>query len=118
MPALNFKSQFATVVQLGIKTQTIRARRKYPIHAGDKLYLYTGMRTSSCRKLAEVVCSAVFHIKITSTGIKIDGDTLSPSSIVRLARSDGFKSTTEFKQFFKENHGLPFSGQLIEWDHA
>ena len=52
MPALNFKKQFAEKVETGEKRQTVRAKRKRAFVVGDKLYLYTGMRTKYCRKLA------------------------------------------------------------------
>ena len=54
MPALNFKNQFATYVELGFrdpdhpraKRQTIRAKRKdgRDPRQGETLYLYTGKR--------------------------------------------------------------------------
>lgn len=40
MPLLNFEYRFADKIESGEKRQTIRAPRKYPIKAGDKLYLY------------------------------------------------------------------------------
>lgn len=51
MALLNFQKQFADLIEAGTKRQTIRAARKYPIKVGDKLYLYTGLRTKYCRKL-------------------------------------------------------------------
>ena len=66
MPALNFKKQFADKVERGEKRQTIRALRadgRNP-QPGQTLFLYTGMRTKSCRKLGEAVCSSVEQIDI------------------------------------------------------
>lgn len=53
MVAYNFAAQFAEAVETRKKRQTIRAPRKDNRHAkvGDKLQLYTGMRTTNCRKL-------------------------------------------------------------------
>lgn len=64
MPALSFQKQFADQVATGKKRQTIRAWRKRPFFTGDKLYLYTGLRTSSCRKLGEAVAARVVAIVI------------------------------------------------------
>jgi len=64
MPALNFKKQFIEKILSGEKKQTIRAMRKRPFKVGDRLYLYTWMRTRWCRKLGEAVCTKVEHIKI------------------------------------------------------
>jgi hypothetical protein len=54
MPAYNFQKQFAPLVQSGEKRQTIRTLGKRS-HAqpGNKLQLYTGMRTKQCRKLVD-----------------------------------------------------------------
>ena len=55
MPALNFKKEFADKVASGEKRQTIRALRKDGKNPrpGQKLYLYTGMRTKYCRKCGD-----------------------------------------------------------------
>jgi len=72
MPALNFKSRFAPAVELGLanplapgaKRCTIRATRKRPICPGDRLSLYTGMRTKACRKLGEAECRTVDRLTL------------------------------------------------------
>ena len=51
MPSLNFKKEFVDLITSGKKRQTIRPKRKNPIKVGDKLYLFTGQRTSKCRYL-------------------------------------------------------------------
>ena len=52
MPALNF-TMFVDKVESGEKRQTIRAYRKdgRDPKPGDPLYLFTGMRTTACRRL-------------------------------------------------------------------
>lgn len=115
MPALNFKKHFAKSVEDGVKTQTIRAARKHPIQTGDRLYLYTGMRTKNCRKLGEATAKIVREIQISDTSVKIDGQALYSGSVEKLAHADGFSSISEFKDFFRSNHGFPFCGQLIHW---
>lgn len=115
MPALNFKKQFASQVESGAKRQSIRANRKRPFACGDTLYLYTGMRSKSCRKLGERAATYVADISIYNNTIIAAGEELSRSDKRKLARDDGFKNIPDFLTFFKETHGLPFHGQLIQW---
>lgn len=117
MPAFNFKKQFAPLVERKQKRQTIRAKRadgRNP-HVGDKLYLYTGMRTKSCRKLGEAVCIAVDQITIDWHGVNINGAWLSKNDENTLARSDGFGAAYQMISFFNKEHGLPFEGLLYKW---
>ena len=120
MPALNFKKQFMSAVLNGTKCQTIRATRKHPIKVGDALYLYTGMRTKQCLRLRVTKCTRVEHISINtafSAGtVRIGPRYLLASEIDAMARADGFPSTKSFMDFFTENHGPNFKGQLIEWN--
>jgi hypothetical protein len=118
MVAYSFKAQFADAVAAGTKHQTIRANGKRR-HArpGDKLQLYTGMRTKACRKLRDAVCHDACPILIERDKVF----TFHPQEIFlgddleRLAKADGFKTWTEMRDFFETNHGLPFSGTMIRW---
>lgn len=139
MVAFNFQKQFATPVETGLKPHTIRAPRKRnrkglyhgePCSVGESLQLYTGMRASSCRKLADAICTAVTPIHITQ---KLDGrrwlykGAVSGSSITwrktllavreaeALAKADGFDDFDAMLAWFEKTHGLPFKGFLIEW---
>jgi protein gp37 len=71
MPALNFKKQFAPLVETFKKRQTIRALRKDNRNPrpGQTLYLYTGMRTKGCKKLGEATCKKVTQITIEANNI-------------------------------------------------
>lgn len=117
MPILNFKKQFAGLVETGTKRQTIRATRKHPIKVGDKLYLYTGLRTKQCRKLREATCTEIKNISIYAKNglVRVNAHYLSPAEKQKLAESDGFAEAYEFFEFFKTVHGLPFHGQIIKW---
>ncbi len=124
MPALNFKKQFAHLVESGEKRQTIRALRKDGKNPkpGHTLYLYTGQRTKSCRKLGEAICKSVEQICINeSWGISLanlDGGQYRELSIdeeTALIEADGFYYSFQFYKFFKDTHGLPFFGLLIKW---
>ena len=113
MPALNYKKQFADKVEAGTKRTTIRAGKRFK--KGDTLYHYTGMRTKSCRKLREDACTWVSDIYMTNSGMKCNGVALAPARIEEIATADGFETVDEFIFFFRETHGFPFLGQLIEW---
>lgn len=121
MAILNFKKRFATFVELGIKRQTIRARRRYPIREGEDLFLYTALRTKSAKLLREASCTYVRDISID---LDIDGrpeiviagqGPLSSEEKYDLALRDGFTNAGEMLIFFRDTHGLPFEGQLIKW---
>lgn len=95
----------------GLKDQTIRALRKNPPKAGEKLYLYWHLRQKDCEKLFETICTETFFIALEmdigfarvvrlnshpSTASQIyvmDG-----SQILDLAKRDGFDSATEMIQ--------------------
>ena len=65
MVALSFKAQFAPPIVAGIKRQTVRAGRKRPPRAGERLQLYVGMRTKHCRKIIpDPICTEVSLIVI------------------------------------------------------
>ncbi len=125
MPALNFKKQFRPHIKSGRKNHTIRAKRKRPIKPGDKLYLYTGMRTKACRKIMEAVCVKVEEIQICRNRaplgtsaleccrIFIEGVALSNDESEALAYADGFYSFTDMMNFWGGR--LPFTGDIIYW---
>lgn len=115
MPALNFKKQFAPMVEAKVKRQTIRPSRKNPFRQGDSLYLYTGMRTKQCRKLGEATCTEVREVRMTESGMKLDGVAMSARHIDEFARDDGFHGVEDFREFFRSQYGFPFHGQLIKW---
>ena len=117
MPLLNFKKQFAALVEAGHKRQTIRAKRTDGLNprVGQTLYLYVGTRTKSCRKLRAAVCESVQQITIDDHGVNIDGGWLSPMERQDFAVADGFEDFYELKCFFNKEHGLPFEGLLYKW---
>lgn len=117
MPALNFQKQFAPKVESGEKKQTIRANRKdgRDLKPGDTLYLYTGMRTKTCRKLGEAEAKSVHDVKIDERGTMVDGIRLDPLTLKHFAQADGFSCVKDYLNFFTRTHGLPFRGKLIRW---
>ena len=115
MSALNFQKQFAALVQSGQKRQTIRATRKQPIKVGERLYLFTGMRTKACRNLRTATCRKVCGVELTANSIKIDGVLMSRMEFDDFARDDGFEHYHQMRLWFEKNHGFPFTGQIICW---
>lgn len=114
MPALSFQKRFVPDIENGTKRQTIRAHRKRPIHVGDKLYLYSGMRTKQCRKIMETVCIYAEYVHINWDGVRYaNGD--EPVDLDWFAQADGFKNFACMVTWFMKQHGLPFYGQIIKW---
>lgn len=129
MVALNFKPEFVVLIDGGEKTRTIRRVRKTGNpKSGDRLQLYTGMRTSACEKIRDATCIRVRPVKIDHMGVTLDGRKLFAGDAPAyqggpqpeeydgdFARADGFDSFTNMAEFFEGQYGFPFEGQLIEW---
>lgn len=128
MVAYNFKPRFRGAIATGKKTQTIRPGSTGKRHAriGEPVQLYTGMRTSNCRKITrDPVC-------IRSEPILIDVP-VSPDAPAfyrfpdrpehsftliddRFAQDDGFAGAEDMVRFFFDEHGPGiFRGHLIVW---
>ena len=114
-----FQPRFASLVESGSKTTTIRPKPKRSIHAGDRLDLrtWTGLPyRSRQRRLREVRCDRVSSIVIHENGqIEIDGARLNADAVTRLAQRDGYATAAEMLEWFIHTHGLPFRGILLEW---
>lgn len=125
MPILNFKERFVPHIESRRKKHTIRAKRKYPCKVGDKLYLYTGLRTKKAKKISVEECSMVQDIKFDTpypdaevilpwdVTVTIDGIGLGADEMETLAYHDGFKDFAEMVSFW--NGRLPFEGDIIHW---
>lgn len=129
MVAINFKPEFIVLIDSGQKTRTVRRVRKSGNpKRGDILQLYVGLRTKACEKIREVRCTRVRPIRITRMGVTLGDRVLyagdSPAYQGApdpeaydgdFARADGFDCFTDMVDFFHQQYGLPFEGQLIEW---
>jgi hypothetical protein len=124
MPAYNFKSQFAPLVESGQKRQTIR-RTARGATRGATAYLYTGQRTAHCRKIGEGTITDVLPIEIGRHACsepyavitEHDGRSthLVHKNLDAIAREDGFANGEEMVEWFSAQYGLPFSGFLHQW---
>lgn len=129
MVAYSFQKQFVAEIQAGKKHQTIRSCRKNNRHArvGERLQLYTGLRTKNSQKLFErdPICTAVddVEIHITNDGkidkIVLNGKQLNSQEIETFAEADGFTSRDAMSAFFLDYHGTGlFKGCVIKWEAA
>lgn len=113
-----FKPQFATLVESEMKWQTVRPTPKVMPRPGDLFDArqWTGLPyRSKQRKLGEWPIVRVAQCTINSQGvIYVDGE-LAPKGF---AKADGFPSHAALCNWFRDTHGLPFSGILIQWAPA
>lgn len=114
MVALNF-TVFQDKILDGRKCQTIR--RAVRCKPGDRLQLYTGLRTKQCRKLGEAVCTRVERVIIPAPPLGHlmigEGRVLRGRALEGFAAADGFNSREAFFAFFQQHYGLPFDGVVI-----
>ena len=132
MAAYNFQSRFAERIKNGSKKQTIRrvGKRRHA-KPGEKVQLYTGMRTKNCRKIiSDPTCLHVRSIQILvgaySIGwIKVDGKKIPKEQLEEFAIADGFDSIQDMHGFWLKFHGQGIFGHsekpeeqavLVSWD--
>jgi len=104
-----FQDKFAGLVKSGAKKQTIRLSAR--CKPGDDISLrrWSGKPYRSKQEtLRNAVCIRVQELRI------YEGPATETSE--KLARADGFSSHADMQAWFKNTHGLPFEGCLIEWD--
>lgn len=119
-----FKPQFAPLVKAGTKRQTIRPTPKRMPQSGDVIDCreWTGAPyRSPQRRLIEAPIVSVLLVRITSEAVITESyEVVSWMNKPRgmrdeFARADGFDSFEQMVQWFKKEHGLPFTGILIKW---
>lgn len=116
MVAFNFKAQFAPLVASWAKKQTVRAKRR--AKKGDRLQLFTGLRTSDCRKLIEPdpVCTLVDYVSIRPEYLTLGDTSLHEGDADHFARRDGFANYAEMVAWFEQTYGSPyFVGYVHVW---
>lgn len=124
MVAYSFRPRFAALIESGAKTQTIRAPRRRHALPGERLQLFTGMRTRECRKLIpDPLCVSVEPIHMFPENgrwlLRVSGAAQPLCDLAisdDFARDDGFADVADFGRFWAEAHGVqPFTGYLIRW---
>ncbi|MGV3485384.1 MAG: ASCH domain-containing protein [Planctomycetaceae bacterium] len=122
MVAYNFQAQFTEAIASGAKTHTIRRNgKRRHARAGERLQLYTGMRTKACRKILQEdpVCDGVYPVVIVVEDERIAAITVGGAavdSLEQFAIDDGFESLAHMHEFWIRFHGVGrFVGSMIEW---
>lgn len=120
---VNF-SVFIDKILSGEKRQTIRrASDKWAnVRAGDRLTLYTGLRTKECRKLGEAVVESITPIFLTPATerawvrLPFGLAGLRDDDLELIALMDGFPSLSRFWQFFGGKYGFEtLEFYVIRW---
>ena len=123
MPAYNFQKQFVPMIIDGQKPHTIRKRRvRRPTVAGDRLFLYTGMRTKNSELIANALCTLVEPVIIYPFigHIRKNGVLMEENEIEALAKADGFQDAELFFDFFRKTYDKTELNdfEIIHWDVA
>jgi hypothetical protein len=108
-----FKPRFAALVEAGTKTQTVRPTPKRMPRAGDTISLraWTGAPyRSKQRVLREATVLHVVAIKLDCFDMWFDGVRASEAKQEAFAIADGFSTAHEMRDWFENEHGLPFDG--------
>lgn len=122
MTVLTFQECFVPRVLDGTKGCTIRAPRKRKIRAGDELSLrrWTGRPYMAPQEvLFDSRCTGISEARFEHdeglSKLFIDGRQLGLEEWDALAITDGFDSYGAMFAWFRDVHGLPFTGTLIRW---
>lgn len=122
MVAYSFQRRFAQPIRDNIKLQTIRADRRRHARPGERLQLFTGMRTVHCEKICEDrLCLAVVPLLIDFDPVglitKVTQDGHQVDDIDAFAIADGFECLADMSGFWVMQHGLSrrFDGVLVTW---
>lgn len=124
MVAYSFKPRFVDPIRSGRKQQTVRAigRRRHA-RQGDRLQLYTGMRTKACRLIGRATCDIVEDIRLgfgRSAGVWLGQISVLEVDRDVFAHADGFRDWAELVAFWEIEHPEAyaagrFDGVMIVW---
>lgn len=117
---LGFKRQFASGVADGTKRQTVRRERSDRLRpmVGDRVTLYTGLRTAKCERIGAGTVTACFGlmIRFEDGALFFDGEQVSHLRAETFAQQDGFGSYDEMQDWIHETHGpRDFHGFCVQW---
>ena len=113
-----FQSRFAALVAAGTKLQTVRPKPARVPRVGDVIDCreWTGKPyRSKQRRILEGKIVDVCEVIISDANV-YKGTRIMDSEA--FAKADGFASFSEMRDWFDEQHGLPFRGILIRWKLA
>jgi len=117
-----FKPQFAGMVADGRKCQTVRPVPKRMPQPGDTISLrcWEGKPYRSKQKvLREAVITEVQRIDIDDRGfVWLDDFRIKfLSDWEKFTAADGFPKPEDFIEWFRQQHGLPFTGIVLHWEN-
>ena len=120
MVAYSFQRRFVPLIRAGVKLQTIRAERERHARPGERLQLFTGMRTAHCMKIMhDPVCTMVLPCRISFASgriARIETGQVPVRDLDHFAVLDGFADIDDMTHFWLERHGTKaFQGVVIEW---
>jgi hypothetical protein len=101
------------------KRQTIRANRRRHVRPGESIQLYCAMRTSSCFKIGDAVCTSIEPIVFWISLHRMSLGKGLPWISDEFAQADGFRHANDMHNFWISEHGVrPFEGVIIKWRPA
>lgn len=126
MVAYGFKARFAAPILAGTKRQTIRkprVGRHRHARDGEKIQLYTGLRTKQVRLLGVAECLGTASVRLNFLRDRVNVDDgaswafSAPERLDAFARNDGLADWADMKATFREIHGdlVEFFGVIIYW---
>lgn len=120
MPQIGFKKELAPAVIAGTKPFTLRDLRKdgHDAQAGQTLYMFTGLRSKLCKKIAEKPCRFAVTVNLSWRSILIPtiGSVEQNHYLERFARLDSFANYDEFCRLHKLSLGMKSKPmRLVAW---
>jgi hypothetical protein len=119
MTRKSFQPQFEAPILAGTKRHTIRATPKRLPKIGEEFvgFIWTGKPyRSPQREFFKSTVERVCTVEIVADHlIFVNGGILSWADCCAFAAADGFQTPSHLGAWFQDNHGLPFTGILIEW---
>ena len=110
---LGFKKRFAKPILEGTKKFTIRDRRKVEPKIGERLYMYTGLRTKDCQKIGDDKVLVGVHLVDIQVQVNLDfgymikirvsGVLLTPPAKDKFYRQDGFLYKSDFAEYWLQD---------------
>jgi len=131
MVAYSFKAAFVPAITARTKRQAIRLPRARHAQPGERVQLYSGMRTRSCaRIIPDPVCIGLDRVVIDTrqtVHVEVNGIVLSPGEEMdAFARADGFGDALGtdacpsriFARWWSMTHGRALHEDLvlIRWE--
>lgn len=118
MVSFSFQPEFVSMIESGRKIQTIRKTRRCDV--GDKMHLYTGLRTKQCKLIAVKKAVAVENVIIEPRGIIVGTPPcmmlLEPAYSDLFACADGFVNFQAMRRWFVDRYQSEvFHGFVHRW---